>query len=127
MGDLCAPDRIARQILTAQDLLLSAGFPIEDVESEITQVRRGEWPPWLRGLTAGGTPALPRVQLRGRSFAGRVCRLPIRGLPEGSAATLEASAAIPEASGWSGEASALATEASRASAETSAAGAELPP
>ena len=41
-------ESILQSFQTAQDLLLSAGFPIEEVESEIKQVRRGERPHWLR-------------------------------------------------------------------------------
>ena len=47
-----APQKCRELILqsfrTAQHLLLSAGFPIEEIESEINRVRRGERPHWLR-------------------------------------------------------------------------------
>lgn len=40
-------ETILESLRSARDLLLSAGFPIDDIESEITRVRRGERPQWL--------------------------------------------------------------------------------
>lgn len=41
-------DSILESFRKAQHLLLSAGFPTEDVDHEITLVRRGERPEWFR-------------------------------------------------------------------------------
>jgi len=41
-------EEILASFREAQHLLLSAGFPTEDINREITRVRRGERPEWLR-------------------------------------------------------------------------------